>query len=112
MTLKEAITEIDMMANECLIRKYEAGAPNSTASYYEGKAAALDEVLLILERVEECVDRDSLIAQVKQWQSEALVQMMKPATKHDSRVYYDGMATAYANVLKTLWEGKEDGTDK
>ena len=50
--------------------------------------------------------RNELIAQVKQWQSEALVRMMSPATKRDSRIYHDGEIAAYGNVLKLI--GKEE----
>ena len=50
--------------------------------------------------------KNELIAQLKQWQSEALVRMMSPATKHDSRIYHDGEITAYGNVLKLI--GKEE----
>ena len=51
--------------------------------------------------------RNELIAQVKRLQSEALVRMMSPATKRDSRVYYDGEITAYGNALKLI-RGEEE----
>ena len=53
----------------------------------------------------ETVDINEIAARLKRLQSEALVRMMSPATKHDSRVYYDGEATAYGNAL-TLIRGR------
>lgn len=59
----------------------------------------------------EKLNKSDLIAQLKQWQSEALVRMMSPATKHDERVYFDGMVTAFGNALKLIGGTKGDGTD-
>ena len=50
----------------------------------------------------ELLDKNEIAARIKQWQSEALVRMMSPATKHDSRIYHDGEITAYGNALRLI----------
>ena len=52
--------------------------------------------------------RNEIAARLKRLQAEALVRMMSPATKHDSRVYYDGEATAYGNALRLIREAEEE----
>ena len=107
MTLREAIAEINKKANECRYWDLpdawdEGNMPDSHYAYFDGKAAGMREALEILAGV----DKDDVSAQLKQWQSEALVRMMSPATKRDSRIYHDGEITAYGNVLKLI--GKEE----
>ena len=51
---------------------------------------------------EESMGKNEIAAQVKRWQAEALVRMMSPATKRDSRAYHDGEVAAYANVLRLV----------
>ena len=48
------------------------------------------------------LNKNEIAAQVKRLQAEALVRMMSPATKRDSRAYHDGEAAAYANVLRLV----------
>ena len=103
MTLKEAIAEINKKANECRYwdlpgARDEVNMPDTHYAYHDGRAAGMREALEILAGV----DKDDMSAQVKRWQSEALVRMMSPATKRDSRAYHDGEAAAYANVLRLV----------
>lgn len=48
----------------------------------------------------------SLLARLKRLQAEALVRMVSPATEREMRIYHDGEAAAYGNVLKMI--GGED----
>ena len=54
------------------------------------------------------LSRNEIAARLKRLQAEALVRMMSPATKHDSRVYYDGEVTAYGNALRLIREAEEE----
>lgn len=51
---------------------------------------------------EELLDKNEIAARIKRLQAEALVRMMSPATKRDSRVYHDGEAAAYGNALRLI----------
>ena len=48
------------------------------------------------------MDKNEIAARIKRLQAEALVRMMSPATKRDSRVYHDGEAAAYGNALRLI----------
>ena len=103
MTLKEAIAEINEKASECRYwdlpgARDEANMPDTHYAYFDGRAAGMREALEILAGV----DKDDMLVQVKRWQAEALVRMMSPATKRNSRAYHDGEVAAYANVLRLV----------